>query len=134
VCEDELRLSLKLGKPVAILSKQQDVAVLEDFLKTRGEECPSVVHIYDKTAFGEVDGRFCWVLSGIETPASEMIAVTPKNFLLGQEEMCEVVSLAKGRGTAPQAPVFTVLDGKTQKEEVSILCTPTPLRLSLTSC
>ena len=51
VCEDELRLSLKLGKPVAILSKQQDVARLEDFLKTLGEECPSVVHIYDKTAF-----------------------------------------------------------------------------------
>ena len=30
VCEDELRLALKLDKPVAILTKQQDVARIED--------------------------------------------------------------------------------------------------------
>ena len=107
---------LKAGTPLAILIKQSRYdTIVHDVQQLHGSE-PDLIHIH-----AESGDRLCWLLVGFDTPASNMIAVTPHHYIVGlidNETYCAVDDRPQ-RGFAP--PIFKVLnpEGKLKRMQCS---------------
>ena len=100
----EAEALLKIGKPLAILIKESQYnAIMHDIQSLYGGE-PALVHIHTKT-----DNQLCWLLVGFNSPANNMIAVTPHHYIIGliDNETYEAAVERPKTGFAP--PIFKLL-------------------------
>ena len=113
----EIDNALRLGRPVAILTAEEDFDGLVGSIKANNylqDDEPDVVHIHsDKAA-----DKICWLLIGFNTPSRVMIAMSPHHFVTGVVDNILLDNLGKRSGTDPKPPIFTVENSEGSRKNI----------------